>query len=527
MRPLFRLVLASLILIAGTSAALAQGNILRRGISGEPGTLDPELINGVWEHIVVEDLFLGLTTDDAHADTIPGLAKSWTISPDKTRYTLTLRDDVKWTDGTPVTAEDAVFGLRRAVDPLTASPNASLLYIIKNAAAINTGKMKPDQLGVSAPDAHTVVIDLVAPAPYFIDLLSHPVTYPLPKHVVEKYGRDWIKADHIVTDGPYKFAEWVPQSYIRAVKNPDFYDAASVKIDEVDYYTTEDRSAALRRFRAGELDINNDVPIDQIAWLRKNMPDELRIAPYLGTYYYVFNMSKPPFNDKRVRQALSMLVERETITDRILRTGDKPAYGVVPPGTAHYDGPVRASFAMLDPAERVKRAKQLLIDAGYGPDHPLKITLRYNTSENHKKIATAIAAMWKRAGVQTELQNSDVAVHYAALREGDFQVARAGWIADYNDAQNFLMLFSDKTWAINYSRYDNPVFDRYMNEATHATDIDQRAALMRKAEITAIEDAPILPIYYYVSKNLISTQVKGWIDNPEDVHPTRFLSLER
>ncbi len=511
-------------LLIATEAAGAS--TLHRGTSGEPGSLDPELISGTWEVIVVEDLFLGLTTDNAHGDAVASLAKSWTVSPDKTRYTFKLRDDVRWTDGSPVTAQDAVFGLRRAVDPKTAAPMASLLNVIRNAAAINVGKMPPDKLGVSAPDAHTVVIDLVSPTPYFIDLLSNPVSYPLPKHVVEKYGKDWIKPAHIATDGPYKFAEWVPQSHIHAVKNPDFYDAKDVQIDDVYYELTEDRSAALRRFRAGELDINNDIPIDQITWLRKNMADELHIAPYLGTYYYVYNMTKPPFNDKRVRVALSMLVDRETITDKILRTGEKPAYGLVPPNIAHYDGAVKASFAMLDKAERLKRARQLLSDAGYGPGHPLHVTIRYNTSENHKKIATAVSAMWKRAGVQTDLLNADVTVHYAALREGDFEVARASWIADYNDPQDFLLVLSAKSSALNYSRYHNPVYNRYLDEAAHEIDLKKRAAILRKAEITAIEDAPILPIYYYVSKNLVAKRVKGWVDNPENIHPTRYLSLQ-
>ena len=524
--------LAASFSVLGATAAETGGDIagattvLHRGTSGEPGSLDPQLINGVWEHIVVLDLFLGLTTDDAHADTIPGLAKSWTISDDKTRYTLFLRDDVKWTDGTPVTAEDAVLGLRRALDPKTASPNASLLYVIKNGEAVNTGKLPVEQLGVSAPDAHTVVIDLAAPTPYFLDLLAHPVTYPVPKHVIDKYGKDWIKPDHIVTDGPYKFSEWVPQSHITAVKNPGFYDAKSVSIGQVVYEFTEDRSAALRRFRAGELEINNDVPVDQIPWLKANMPASLRLAPFLATYYYVFNMSKPPFDDKRVRQALSMLVERDVITDKIMKVGDIPAFGIVPPGTAHYGTGAKAPFADLDMATRVQRARDLLAAAGYSRDYPLHVTLRYNTSDNHKRIAMAIAAMWKRAGVLTDFQNSDVAVHYAAMREGDFEVARAGWVADYNDPQNFLMLFSDKSWTINYSRYDNPAFDTLMAEAAKTADLDARAAILHKAEAMAIDDAPILPIYFYVSKNLVSPRVKGWMDNPENVHPTRYLSLE-
>jgi len=530
-----RWIRASFALLAGLAvmtvgmetASAADATTLHRGTSGEPGSIDPQRINGVWEQVVVLDLFLGLTTDDANGDPIPGLAKSWTVSPDKTRYTFKLRDDVKWTDGTPVTAEDAVFGLRRALDPATATPSASLLYVIKNGAAVNTGKMPVDKIGVSAPDSHTVVIDLTSPTPYFLALLTNPVTYPAPKHVIDKYGKDWIKPDHIVTDGAYKFVDWVPQGHITAEKNPGFYDAKNVHIPRVVYEFTEDRSTALRRFRAGEIDINNDVPVDQIPWLKANMPDALHLTPYLATYYYVFNMSKPPFNDKRVRLALSMLVERDVITDKIIRVGDIPAFGVVPPNTANYDGPaVKASFADMGMAERVKKARELLTEAGYGPGFPLHVTLRYNTSDNHKKIATAVAAMWKRAGVLTDLENADVAVHYAALREGDFEIARAGWVADYNDPQNFLALFQDKTATINYSRYNNPAFDKLMDAAANTADLKARSAILHNAEAMAIDDAPVLPIYFYVSKNLVSTRVKGWVDNAEDIHPTRYLSLQ-
>ena len=509
------------------AAASVQGSTLRRGIGGEPGTLDPQLIGGVWESIVVEDLFVGLTTNDAKGDAIPGVAESWTVSPDGTRYSFKIRPGITWSDGTPVTAEDAVFGLQRALDPATASQMAQLLYIIKNGAEINAGKMPVDKLGVSAPDDHTVVIDLVSPAPYFLDLLANPVAYPVPKRMIEKYGKDWIKPGNAVSDGPYKLVDWVPQSHIEAVKNPKFYDAKSVDIDKVLYYTLEDSAAALQRFRAGEFDITYGAPLDQLDWLKKNMADEIHLTPSLSMFYIAFNMTKPPFNDKRVRLALSMLIEREIITDKILKTGSKPAYGLVPPGIKNYGEPVKASFASMSPADRLKKARELLKEAGYGPDHPLHVTLRYNTGANAKKLVTATAAMWKRAGVETDLLNADVTIHYAALRQGDFQAALAGWIADYDDPQDFLLLFQDHTGSLNYSHYNSPKFEALMQEATDTVDIKKRAALMRQAEVTMISDVPIAPVWYSVNLSLVSTAVKGWVDNLQYIHPTRFLTLQR
>lgn len=518
--------LALLVLATGWNAAIAA-QVLRVGNLGEPQTLDPHHVSGVWENRIVGDLFMGLTTEDAAGNVIPGAATDWTVSDDGLTYTFTLRDH-NWSDGQPVTAEDFVYALRRILDPNSAAEYASLLYTIKNAEAVNSGKAEPASLGVRAVDDKTLEITLEYPAPYFIEQLTHYTAYPVPKHVVEQHGNDWVKKGNIVSNGPYVLNEWVPNTHVILDKNPSFWDAANVKIDQVIYYPDEDRAAVQKRFRAGEVDVVKDFASDQIDWLRENLPQETHIAPYLGIYYYPINVKKPPFDDVRVRQALSMAIDRAALTDKVLKTGELPAYSMVPPGVGNYaGGPAYVAWKDLPQAERVAKAKELLAEAGFGPDKPLKFVLSYNTSENHKRIAIAVAAVWKQLGVEAELFNTEVKVHYDRLKQHDFDVARAGWIADYNDPQNFLYLMETRTGPNNYSQYSNPEFDRLMDEAARTQDPAQRAGLMVQAEGIAMADQPIIPIYYYVSKNLVAQNVEGWVDNTKDVQRTRWLSLKQ
>jgi oligopeptide transport system substrate-binding protein len=510
----------------GSGAALAAGE-LRIANSGEPDSLDPHHVEGTWENRIIGDMFMGLTTEAADGSVIPGAAESWQVSDDGTVYTFKLRDHT-WSDGTPVTADDFVFALRRILDPAQAAEYASLLYTIKNAKPLNEGTMEGmDQLGVRALDPQTLEITLEGPTPYFIEQLTHYTAFPLPKHKVEELGDDWIKPGNIVGNGAYTVTEWLPNTHVKAEKNQAFYDADNVAIDTVYFYPAEERNAATKRFRAGEIDVQYDFASDQIDWLRENLPEETRIAPYLGIYYYAINTRKAPFDKQPLRQALAMAIDREAITDKILRTGEIPAYSFVPPGTGNYGAPAYVSWKDMPYEERVAKAKELMAEAGFGPDNPLKLTLRYNTSENHKKVAIAVAAMWKQLGIQTELFNAEVKVHYNDIQEGNFEVARAGWIADYNDAQNFLYLMDSATGVLNYAGFSNPDYDRLMAEAAQTKDLDARADLLRQAEAIAMEEMPNIPINYYVSKNLVAQAVKGWVDNTKDVHRTRWLTVER
>lgn len=512
-----------LMMVVATTAY--GGGTLRVASMGEPASLDPHKVSGTWENYVVGDMFVGLTTENPKAEPIPGVAESWTVSEDGKTYTFKLRK-CTWSDGTPMTSHDFVFSMQRILDPETAAEYASLLYIIEGAEAINKGEAKLETLSVKAVDDQTLEIKLTGPAPYFLALLTHYTAYPVPKHVIEKVGKEWTKPENMVVNGPYKLVEWIPNTHVKLTKNDKYWDAGSLALDDLTFYTQEDRAAVQKRFRAGEIDVAMDFASDQIGWLRENMPDETRIAPYMGIYYYPINSSVEPFTDVRIRKALSMAINREAIVDKVLKTGELAAYSFVPPGVAYYDQPSEVEWKDVSFAERQKMAKELLAEAGYGPDKPLEFTLRYNTSENHKRIAVAVVSMWKGIGVKAELFNSEVKVHYADLKQGDFQVARAGWIADYNDAQNFLYLLETRTGANNYGRYSNPEFDNLMLEAEVTSDLNKRGELLLKAEGLAMRDQPVIPIYHYVSKNLVSKKVVGFEDNPQDIHRWRYVSLK-
>jgi oligopeptide transport system substrate-binding protein len=494
---------------------------------GEPATLDPHHVAGVWENRIIGDMFLGLTTEGQDGSVVPGVAEDWTISDDGTVYTFKLGDH-NWSDGTPVTADDFVFALRRILAPEAAAKYASLLYPIKNAEELNSAKMQGmENLGVRTVDDKTLEITLKAPTPYFIEQLTHYTAFPVPKHLVEQHGDDWIKKENIASNGAYMLEEWVPNTHVRLVKNPEFYDADNVAIEKVEFYPTEDRAAVQKRFRAGEIDIAKDFASEQFDFLKKELPEQTKVAPYLGIYYYTINTNKPPFDDVRVRQALSMVIDREAITDKVLKTGEVPAYSFVPPGTGNYGNPAYVDWMDMSYEERVVKAKDLLAEAGYGPDSPLRFTLSYNTSENHKRIAIAVTSMWKQnLGVQAELFNQEVTPHYNKLEQNDFDVARAAWIADYNDAQNFLYLLETRTGRQNYGRYSNPEFDKLMEQASTTSDMDSRAQSMHEAEAIAMEEQAVIPIYYYVSKNLVSSKVAGWEPNVKDIQRTRYLALE-
>lgn len=493
---------------------------------GDPTSLDPQKISGDWENRIDGDIFEGLVTEDPKDNPIPGQAASWTISPDQKVYTFKLRDGIKWSDGQPVTAEDFVFAFQRLMDPKTAAQYAYLQYTIKNAEKINKGEIKdPTQLGVKAIDDKTLEITLENPTPYFLNALMHYTAYPLPKHVVEAKGDAWVKIENIVTNGPYKPVEWVPGSHVSNVKNDQYYDAKDVKIDKVNFYTLEDQAAALKRYRAGEFDILTSFPADQYDWIQKNLPGQAHVVPFLGTYYYVLNATKPPFNDKRIRQALSMAVNREVIGPKILGTGELPMYSWVPPGTANYGEPAYVSWKDEPYKQKVEEAKKLLKDAGFGPDHPLKAQLRYNTNDNHKRIAVAIAAMWKPLGVDIELYNTETKVHYDEMQRGEVQIGRAGWLADYNDPINFLNLLSTGV-EMNYGRWSNPEYDALIKQGNEEIDLKKRAEIYKKAEQLALDDSAAIPIYYYVSQNIVAPKVEGFVDNIQDIHRTRWLSIK-
>ncbi|WP_026874038.1 peptide ABC transporter substrate-binding protein [Inquilinus limosus] len=527
-RPLARGLLVAA-LLAGMSGAAAAETVLNRGNGAEPSTLDPHKIEGNTEANIATDLFEGLMTYGAKGEPVPGAAERYAMSDDGLTYTFTLRADAKWSDGTPVTAADFVFSWQRLVDPKTGSAYAYYLDQVVNAREIRNGQKPPDALGVRAVDDRTFEVKLVAPTPYFVSSLVHQSTYAVSRANLETYGNDFIKPGNLVSNGAYRLAEAVPQGYIKLVKNPQFHDTANVAIDTVMYYPTEDVDSELQRYRAGELDITFDLPSQQIPALKKEIPDQLHIVPFLATYFYAFNMTREPWKSSpELRQALSLAVDRDVLIKNITQADQVPAYSFVPPGTDNFPG-WEPEAARMTQAERDARAKDLYAKAGYGPDKPLKLTITYNTSENHKRLAVAIAAMWKqKLGADVTLDNEEWATFQSTRNKKTFpDIARHGWFGDYNDAYTFLQLELGDVGEQSTSGYANPKFDALMAEATKATDPQQRGALLQEAEKVMIADMPILPLYFYTTKHAVSPAVKGWTDNVADFHLSRWLSVDR
>jgi oligopeptide transport system substrate-binding protein len=524
-RPLTRLMLASALFLATTALAQAE-TLLKRGNGAEPESIDPHVATGVSESFILFDIFEGLVVPSSKAEPLPGAAESWTISEDGLTYTFKMRQGATWSDGSPVSAEDFVYSWQRLVNPATASDYAYFLDPVKGAKELREGKEKDfSLLGAKAVDAQTFVVTLNNPTPYFLQSLMHQSTYPVPKAAVEKYGKEWTKPGNIITNGAFTVAEWVPQGHIKLVKNAKFHDAAAVKLDGVMYYPTEDTDAELKQYRAGELHITYDVPSTQIKWAAENLPGEFRNIPYLGTYFYAFNTSIAPFNDPKVRKALSLAIDRTTLMDKITQGGEIPAYGWVPPGLSGYEQQ-QVEWASWDQAQRNEEAKKLLAEAGFTKDNPLKMEVLYNTSENHKKIAVAISGMWKQVlGVETSLRNEEWKVYLESRDKLQFQTVRAAWIGDYRDPNTFISYLRSDIGEQNPSAYKNKDYDQLAIEADKTNDAAKRFALMAKAEQILLNDHPFAPIYFYSNQHIVSKKVQGWDDNIMDWHPSRFISL--
>ncbi len=501
-------------------------SVYRRGAAGDAATMDPQKTATVPESDILLDLFEPLISYDAKGELTPGAAESWTISADGLTYVFKIRDE-KWSNGEPLKAGDFVFALRRLVDPVTAAQYANLFYTIKNAEAINKKSKAVDELGVKAIDERTLEITLERPTPYMLGLLAHQTAAPVNEASVRKFGDAFVQPNNLATNGAFRLAEFTPNDKTVLIKNPNFHDAANVKIDKEIFFPLEDRAAALRRFQAGEIDSYPDAPADQIKFIRDTLKDEFKLAPALGSYYFAFNTKKPPFDDARVRNALSMLIDREFLAETIWGGAMLPGYSLVPPGIANYGQNVAMEFKDLSPIDREDKAKALLKAAGYGPGgKPLKIEIRYNTSENHKNTSLALADMWKPFNVETVFVNTDIKTHYALLQNGgDYDVARAGWNGDYSDPQNFLFLAKSDNKGLNYSRYANPDYDALLAKAEGERDLAARAKILAAAETLLLRDAPIMPLLYYSSKNLIAKRLTGWQSNILDRHLARYLSI--
>ena len=508
-------------------ACPAGQQCLEYGNDSEPATLDPGKSNLVTEAVIISDLIMGLTTDAPDARPVPGMATHWETSADGLIWTFHLRDS-KWSDGVPVSADDFVFGLRRTLDPNTASIYAYLLYVIKGGKAVNEGKAPLTSLGVRALDPRTLEITLEHPAPYMPELAKHQSFFPAPRHAVEKHGDAWVQPGNYVSNGPFKLVAWKLGDRITVVKNPYFYDAAKVCLDRINYYPTPDVISAERRVARGEMDINTRFQSNRYKRLQQTMPGVPRTQVALATTYMSFNTRDvAAFKDIRVRRALSQAIDREFITAKLLGAGQVPAYAFVPPVAANYvaNGP-RLRWAGMPFAARQAEARRLLAEAGYSAQRPLKFVITAFTNTDSLLLMEAIQADWRAIGVEASLQQAEAGVAFAAFRERAFEVGSMSWYGDFNDPVTFLGLMKSDTGAQNYADYKNPAYDALLAQADQEPDIGRRASILARAEQQLLDDEGLVPVYFVVSRNLVSQRVTGWKANAPDFHRTRWMCLK-
>jgi len=500
--------------------------VLRRGNAVEPETLDPHKATGTPEAVILNDLFEGLMVPAADGTAIPGAAQSMDISPDGKTYRFTLRTDGRWSNGDPVTAEDFVYSFRRALAPETAADFAPVFRVIKGASAYQTGKDRdPNHLAVTAKGPLALEIQLENPTPHFPAMLVLVIAKPVHRKTVEAFGDQWPRPGNMVSNGPYVLTGWKPQAQVVLEKSPTFHAAREIAIGKVIYLPTEDEQEEFKRFRAGELDLTWSVPADQLAVARTTYPAALRESAFLGSYYLIVNLTRPPLGQMpEVRRALSLAIDRAAPTQMVLRGAHLPAASYVPQGMPGYS-PAPLEGAGQTQAQRLEAAKALMAKAGYGPEKPLEIEYLYNTSEQHKRIAVALAAMWKPLGVKTTLVNQEWKVYLETRDQKNFQIARAGWIASYADPSPFLDLLLSDAGERNDAGYNNPAFDRLFAEAESQADGAKRLTLLSQAEALVLKDLPVIPVYQYRSWAMVDPRVKGYIDNPLNFHLTRWMSL--
>ncbi|KEY60748.1 periplasmic murein peptide-binding protein [Serratia sp. DD3] len=501
---------------AGT--LLAEKQEIVRHIKDEPASLDPIKAVGLPEAQVARDLFEGLVNQDAQGNVIPGVAVSWQSNDNQT-YIFTLRKDARWSNGDVVTAKDFVYSWQRLVDPKNTSPFAWFAQLagIQNAEEIIAGKMPVDKLGVVALDDHTLKVQLNKPVPYFASLTANFSLFPVPKATVEKYGSDWTKVGNLVGNGAFKLQDRVVNEKLVLVPNEHYWDHAQTVLTKVTFVPINQESNATKRYLAGDIDITESFPKTMYQKLLKDIPGQVYTPDQLGTYYYAFNTQRAPTNDVRVRQALSYAIDRQIIAEKVLGTGEKPAYHFTPDVTAGFKP--QANLLQQQTQEELNaQAKALMQAAGYGPNNPLKLTLLYNTSESHQKIAIAVASMWKKTlGVDVQLQNQEWKTYIDSRNTGNFDVIRASWVGDYNEASTFLSLLTSSHTG-NIAKFKNPQYDQLLAQASRETNPTLLTADYNKAEQMIAEEAPIAPIYQYTNGRLIKPWVKGYpITNPEDV----------
>ncbi|BDR15417.1 ABC transporter substrate-binding protein [Vibrio sp. STUT-A11] len=517
------LLISSLLTSVGTTSAFADGipeniqlaaeQVLVRANDAEAATLDPAKAEGMPEMHILRDLFEGLVIQDRNGNIVPGVAQSWETEDNQT-FVFHLRKDPKWSNGDSVTADDFVYALRRAVDPQLASPNVWYLEMtrIKNIVDVAEGKLPVEELGVEALDNYTLRFELEAKVPYFVAMTGHTSMMPVHKATVEQGVKPWSDPKQFVGNGAFVLDKWVVNERIELKKNPNYWDADDTQLTNVTYIPFENQNASINRYVVGEVDITSDVPTHMAQKLEREYQGAYTVVPLLCTYYYAFNTTRPPFDDVRVRQAVSYSIMRDVITNGVTQVGNLPAYTFAHQYTAGFDA-TQPEYSKWTQLQRDEKARQLLKEAGYGKDKPLDFKLLYNTSESNKAIAVAIASMLsENLDAKVELENQEWKSYLVARKQGNFDVMRASWCGDYNEASTFLSLLRSDSSG-NFARYQSKEYDQAMENALATTDDKERQAYYDEAEKLIAADVPIAPIYYYMQARLVRPNVGGFAKN--------------
>lgn len=508
----------------------ARERVLLVNNGGEPSALDPQLVTGVLEQRIMLALFEGLVRYDPETlEPRPAIAERWDVSPDGLRWTFFLRKDARWSDGRAISSEDFLFSYRRILSSKLASPCASLFFApVKNALAFARGVTEDfSQVGFSAPDAGTLVVELESPCPYFLSLACHSSWSVVPAHAILKFGKIderstlWTRPENFVGSGPFRLKSWRVAYRIEVEKNPHYHDAENVWLRGIRFEALEDQFAEERAFRDGQYHVTNTVAPARVAVLRERGDPALRLDPYFSTAFIRVNCSRPPLNDARVRRALSLALDRKILAERVLRAGETPAYSLVP--AKETDG---APTVPADREAELHEARALLAEAGFpdGNGFP-EIEYLFNTSDGAQFFAQAIQEMWrKNLGVRVSLKNQEYKVYRVSMEQGDYDLARSAWSGDYLDATTFLDLFAG-TSNMNWTGWRDDDYDRLLAEASRERDARVRGEKLRAAEKILVEAVPVIPTVFNRNKFLIRPEVRGWHSNPLDIHPYNAVRL--
>ena len=498
------------------------------GNGAEPRDLDPHITVAYTDYNILVALFEGLTViDEATSLPGPGIAASWDISPDGCVYTFHLRPDAAWSNGDPVTAQDFAFSIERILSPELASEYAYMLFALKNAEAYNAGKLSTfAEVGAKALDARTLQLTLAQPTPYLLSLTAHQAWFPVHQPTLLKYGKAhergtrWTRPENFVGNGAFTLEEWTPDQRIVVKKNPRYYGAAQNQLERVIFYPVANLTVDENNFRAGQVHITYDVLPDRLDAWRHEAPNQLRVDPFLETYFLRFNVTRPPFTDKRVRQALARAIDRDAIASSVMRGSRVPATSLIPPNTAGY-----TSTAHI-PTD-FDAARRLLAEAGYpgGKGFP-KVEVKMNTDPVNTKVFEAIQQMWhKELGIDIALSNEEYRVYIDSMQTLTFSLLRSRWVGDYNDPSTFTDMFTSVS-GNNNCGWKNPAYDQLIASAANTQDTARRFALLQQAEALLLDEAPIAPIVFGARTYLIHPAVKGWVPALLGVHRYQTVRLE-